>query len=82
MEHFENVRNEVKLNSGDYIDLKLYEPAMRHLIDTYIRAEDSEKLSAFDDLSLVQLIVERGAEAIDALPEGHPRKQGSRRRDD
>jgi type I restriction enzyme R subunit len=26
-----------------YIDLKAYEPAMRHLIDTYIRAEESEK---------------------------------------
>jgi type I restriction enzyme R subunit len=67
-EHFEKARNEVKLASGDYIDLKMYEPAMRHLIDTYIRAEESEKISAFDDISLVQLIVERGASAIDALP--------------
>jgi hypothetical protein len=30
----------------------------------------AEKVSAFDDLSLVQLIVERGAAAIEALPEG------------
>ena len=67
---YEKVRNEVKLHSGDYIDLKMYEPAMRHLIDTYIRAEESEKVSAFDDLSLVQLIVERGADAVKALPEG------------
>ena len=70
MDHYEKVRNEVKLASGDYIDLKMYEPAMRHLIDTYIRADESEKISAFDDLSLVQLIVERGAAAVDALPEG------------
>jgi len=69
-DHFEKVRNEVKLASGDYIDLKMYEPAMRHLIDTYIRAEESEKISAFDDMSLVQLIVERGAGAVDALPKG------------
>jgi type I restriction enzyme R subunit len=68
--HFENARNEVKLNSGDYIDLKMYEPAMRHLIDKYIRADESEKISAFDDLSLIQLIVERGASAIDELPKG------------
>ena len=68
--HYEKVRNEVKLASGDYIDLKMYEPAMRHLIDTYIRAEESEKVSAFDDLSLVQLIVERGADAVKSLPEG------------
>ena len=70
VDHYEKVRNEVKLASADYIDLKMYEPAMRHLIDKYIGAEDSEKVSAFDDLSLVQLIVERGANAIDALPKG------------
>ncbi len=69
-DHYEKVRNEVKLASGDYIDLKMYEPAMRHLIDTYIRAEESEKVSAFDDMSLVQLIVERGSDAVKALPEG------------
>ena len=66
VEHFEKVRQEVKLGSGDYIDLKMYEPAMRHLIDTYIRAEDSVKVSAFDDLTLIQLIVERGVDALNA----------------
>ena len=65
---YENLRNEVKLHSGDAIDLKQYEPAMRHLIDTYIRAEESQTVSAFDDMSLVQLIVERGADAVRALP--------------
>ena len=68
--HYEKVREEVKLASGDYIDLKMYEPAMRHLLDTYIQAEESEKISAFDDMSLIQLIVERGADALDALPKG------------
>ena len=75
VDHYEKVRQEVKLASGDYIDLKLYEPAMRHLLDTYIRAEESEKVSAFDDLTLVQLIVERGEKAVEELPEGirrHP----------
>ena len=67
--HYENVRQEVKLASGDYIDLKVYEPAMRHLLDTYIRAEESETLSEFDDLTLVELIVRRGEAGIDALPE-------------
>jgi type I restriction enzyme R subunit len=70
VDHFEKVRNEVKLASGDYIDLKMYEPAMRHLIDTYIRAEESEVISKFDDLSLIQLIVDRGADAVTALPSG------------
>ncbi len=68
--YYENVRAEVKLHSADYIDLKMYEPAMRHLIDTYIRAEESEKISAFDDMSLIQLIVERGPDALQKLPKG------------
>lgn len=68
VKYFENLRAEIKLASGDYIDLKAYEPAMRHLIDTYISAEESEKISAFDDLTLVQLIVERGEEAVESLP--------------
>ena len=68
VDHYEKVRQEVKLASGDYVDMKMFEPAMRHLLDTYIRAEESEKVSAFDDLTLVQLIVERGEAAVDALP--------------
>jgi type I restriction enzyme R subunit len=67
---YENLRNEVKLHSGDAIDLKRYEPAMRHLIDTYIRADESQKVSSFDDMSLVELIVQREVDAVKALPEG------------
>ena len=70
VDHYEKVRQEVKLASGDYIDMKMYEPAMRHLLDTYIRAEDSVPLSQFDDLSLVELIVARGEGAVESLPKG------------
>jgi len=70
VDHYSRARDEVKLVSGDYIDLKMYEPAMRHLIDTYIRAEESDKISAFDDMSLVELIVERGPDAVNSLPAG------------
>ena len=69
VKHYENLRREVKLASGDYIDMKIYEPAMRHLLDTYIQAKESEKLSAFDDLTLVQLIVNRGEDMVGALPD-------------
>jgi type I restriction enzyme R subunit len=70
VDHASKVRDEVRLASGDYIDLKAYEPAMRHLIDTYIRAEESEKISAFDDMSLIQLIVERGVDETAAKVKG------------
>ena len=75
VDHYENVRQEIKLASGDYIDLKVYEPAMRHLLDSYIRAEESETLSKFDDLTLVELIVQRGEDAVNALPVGIRRSQ-------
>jgi type I restriction enzyme R subunit len=68
VDRFEKVRTEVKLASGDYVDLKMFEPAMRHLLDTYVQAEDSREISTFDDMSLVKLIVERGKDAIDAMP--------------
>lgn len=69
VKYYENLRKEIQLASGDYIDLKQYEPAMRHLIDSYIGAEESRMLSSFDDLSLVELIVEKGKDAINDLPE-------------
>jgi len=43
LKHFEIVRKEIQLASGDWVDLKQYEPAMRHLIDSYIGAEEAEK---------------------------------------
>ena len=77
VDHFAKVSATVKRNSGDYIDLKAFEPAMRHLIDTYIRAQESEIISDFDDLSLIALIVERGPEAVDALPKGLRKSEGA-----
>ena len=44
---------------------------------TYIRAEDSEKVSTFDDMGLVDLIVARGVDAVDALPEGIRNDEGA-----
>ncbi len=69
VKHYEHVREEVKLASGDYLDMKMYEPAMRHLLDTYIQADESRRLSAFDKFGLVDLLIEKGEKAIDELPE-------------
>ena len=60
----------VKLASGDYIDLKMYEPAMRDLLDMYIRAEETAQISTFDNQTLVQLIAKRGENALASLPAG------------
>ena len=61
----------VSYQIADAIDLKQYEPAMRHLIDSYIRADPSEVISEFDDFSLIELIVQRGADAVMLLPLSH-----------
>jgi type I restriction enzyme R subunit len=68
--YYEKVREEIKLASGDYVDMKVFEPAMRHLLDTYIKADESKTLSAFDDMTLVQLVVDQGERAIEKLPDG------------
>lgn len=68
--HYEEVRKEVKVASGDFVDMKVFEPAMRHLLDTYVQAEDSKVISTFDEISLVELLVEQGQAAVDKLPEG------------
>ncbi|HAU14696.1 MAG: restriction endonuclease subunit R [Pseudomonadales bacterium] len=67
--HYEKVRDEVKLASGDLVEMKRFEPAMRHLLDMYIRADDSEVLMDFEELGLIELIVEKGTDATDSLPE-------------
>lgn len=69
VQYYESVKTEIKLASGDQIDLKAYEPAMRHLIDTYIDADESKKVSAFDDLTIIDLIVKDGVDAVDSLPQ-------------
>ncbi len=43
--------------SGDFIDLKAYEPGMRYLIDNYIVAEDSKVIGEFDDFTLMDFIL-------------------------
>lgn len=68
VKHFENIRSEIKLTSGDHVDMKRFEPAMRQLLDMYIRAEDSNILMDFEDLGLIQLIVDRGVDGLDELP--------------
>ena len=67
--HFVAVRDEVKLGAGENVDMKQFEAGMRALLDTYIQATPSETVATFQK-GLVELIVERGAAALDTLPDG------------
>jgi type I restriction enzyme R subunit len=74
LQHYENARQVVKLAACDYVDLKTYEPAMRHLFDSYIRAQDAEIVAEFGELGLLELIVKNGAEGLTGLPAGIGKK--------
>jgi type I restriction enzyme R subunit len=59
------LREIIRKASGETLDLKPYEADMRHLIDTYIEAQAPRKISPFDGIGLLDLIVRTGiAEAI------------------
>lgn len=51
------LRDEIGRASGDFIDLKAYEPGMRYLIDNYIAAADSQKIGMLDDFTLLDFIL-------------------------
>jgi type I restriction enzyme, R subunit len=65
------LREIIRKASGETLDLKAYEADMRHLIDTYITADEPRKISPFDDMPLLELIVKTGiANAINQMPAG------------
>ncbi len=67
LQHFLNLREIVRKASGESMDLKAYEADMRHLIDTYIEADEPRKISPFDHIGLLELIGKTGiANAITA----------------
>jgi type I restriction enzyme, R subunit len=61
------LREIIRKASGESLDLKAYEADMRHLIDTYIEADEPRQISPFDNMSLLELIVKSGiANAINS----------------
>lgn len=65
------LREEIRMASGEILDMKTYEADMRHLIDTYIQAEDSKRIDPFGNQSLLDIMLNIGiADAIKNLPEG------------
>jgi len=71
LKRYVDLRETIRKASGETIDLKTYEADMRHLIDTYIEADEPRKISPFDDMPLLELLVKSGiAEVINSLPQG------------
>jgi type I restriction enzyme R subunit len=71
------IRDVVRAASGDYIDLKAYDPDMRHLIDTYLSANPSKVLSSFGDMTLINLLVEKGTAYVKELPANTKKEQSA-----
>lgn len=70
------LREEIRKASGETLDMKTYEADMRHLIDTYIQADEPVKISPFDDMPLLEIIEKLGiAEAVETLPTGIKKNQ-------
>ena len=65
---FTQLRDDIKMASGDYVDLKAIDTDMRYLINQYVRAEDSEKIADFENKGLLQLLVEKQENIQEDLP--------------
>lgn len=57
VKYYTDLRDTVKIASRDYVDLKAYESDMRQLMDMYLDAHSSQKISDFEDKTLVELIL-------------------------
>ncbi|MGF0040290.1 type I restriction endonuclease subunit R [Peptoniphilaceae bacterium SGI.131] len=55
--NYNKIKEMVKLASYDYIDLKPYESDMRYILDTYVKAEDTNVISQLENMSLVELLL-------------------------
>jgi type I restriction enzyme R subunit len=76
LKHYVNLREIIRIASDETLDLKPYEADMRHLIDTYIEAQVPRKISPFDGVGLLDLIVNSGI--ADAIAERLGSMQGNR----
>jgi type I restriction enzyme R subunit len=71
VKRYTQLRDSVRLASGETLDVKAYEADMRFLIDTYVEARAPHKVSAFDEQGLLDVIVRSGLDAAIAdMPDG------------
>ena len=60
IDRYLKLREIIRNAADEKLDMKAYEADMRHLIDTYIEADQPRIISPFDGLSLLELIVKTG----------------------
>ena len=69
--YYTQIRDLIKNSSGDYIDLKKYESDMRRLIDTYIKADDSDVVEKFEEMGIIELLVNFSSDEFEEkIPKG------------
>lgn len=71
LDNYLRLREIIRKASGETLDMKPYEADMRFLIDNFIQADPSCRIDAFENQSLLDLIVNSGiSDAISKLPQG------------
>ena len=75
VQYYLDLRETIKQASGDYLDFKRFEPGMRQLMDMYLDANSSKKISDFENKSLVDLIVKLGDEVSETPEEKRKSRQ-------
>jgi type I restriction enzyme, R subunit len=76
MDEYLRLRDIIRRAANETLDLKAYEADMRHLIDTYIEADVSRKISPFENIGLLELIARTGI--LNAVEEGLSGLKGNR----
>ena len=75
VQYYSDLRDTIKQASGDVIDFKRFEPGMRQLMDMYLDAKSSKKISDLDNKTLVELIVNLGQESEETAEDQRKKKQ-------
>jgi len=60
VDFYSEVRLAIKRHSGEELDIKPFEADMRHLMNTYIKADPADPFGKVDQYSLVDLIIRTG----------------------
>lgn len=68
IKYYHEMKQAVAVASADTVDFKTFDADMRHLIDTYINAEDSEKITDFCDKTLLELLARKEDDIVEVLP--------------